>query len=224
MKSASKPPSWPPPPCGAASALPRNVLLAFSLLLLAGCGGEPAEGAAPAATEHAPVGAVGMRLRPVPGVPQIAAGPVDAEGRQARVSCSTCHSLKPPVPGQQGGDTLKTFHQGLQVAHGSLTCLSCHNAEDYDALRLANGERVSFERVRDLCAQCHGPQARAYAHGAHGGMSGFWDKTRGEQVRNQCTHCHAPHAPAFPHMQPTFKPRDRFLLPHASALKEPHDD
>ena len=85
----------------------------------------------------------------------------------------------------------------------------------------AQGQAVQGEALwKRLCAQCHGTQARDYAHGAHGGMSGYWDTTRGEQVRNQCTHCHAPHAPAYPHMRPTFKPRDRFLVPH----QEKNDD
>ena len=98
--------------------------------------------------------------------------------------------------------------------------MSCHNERDYDTLRLADGTSVRYEEVSRLCAQCHGSQARDYAHGVHGGMSGYWDTTRGVQTRNQCTHCHAPHAPAYPSMRPTFKPRDRFLPP----TSEPHDD
>ena len=132
---------------------------------------------------------------------------------QARVACSTCHSMREPDRTQRDGRGLATFHQGTHVAHGSLTCLSCHNENDYDTLRLADGRSVAYENVMELCAQCHGPQARDFAHGAHGGMRGYWDTTRGVQTRNQCTHCHAPHAPAYPAMRPTFKPRDRFLPP-----------
>ena len=127
--------------------------------------------------------------------------------------------MKTPVAGRRGGKLL-AFHQDLEVVHGNLTCLSCHNEKDYDTLRLADGRSVPFERVMELCAQCHGSQARDYAHGAHGGMSGYWDTKRGEQVRNQCTHCHDPHKPDFPQMRPTFKPRDRFLVPHT----EKNDD
>ena len=199
--------------------------LACCLLALGGlpaCGGDTATvvaDTAPLAVD----GPTGVRLRPVPGVPQIAAGPPDAHGHKAAVSCSTCHSMKPPAPERKSGSILTQFHQELRVQHGSLSCLACHNSEDYDSLKLASGERIPFERVMDLCAQCHGTQARDYEHGAHGGMSGHWDTTRGEQVRNQCTHCHDPHGPAFPRMQPTFKPRDRFL-PVASPKQESNDE
>lgn len=193
-------------------------LLACLVAVAPACGGD----VAPETEAHAaaPTGPTGLRIRPVPGVPTLPAGPVDGAGRQARVACSTCHSMKAPVAGRRSGEQLVTFHQGLEVAHGSLTCLSCHNADDYDNLRLADGSRLRFEDVQQLCAQCHGPQARDYEHGAHGGMSGYWDTTRGVQTRNQCTHCHAPHAPAYPAMRPTFKPRDRFLPP----TSESHDD
>ncbi|MDF1700944.1 MAG: hypothetical protein P1V36_07270 [Planctomycetota bacterium] len=188
-------------------------------LLLSACGGDVAPETAPAG-QVAASAPTGVHIRTVPGVPTIPAGPIDARGHQARVACSTCHSIKAPDTTRKTGAELTAFHQGLQVAHGSLSCLSCHNEDDYDSLRLADGHRVPFERVMDLCAQCHGPQARDYAHGAHGGMSGYWDTTRGLQTRNQCTHCHAPHAPAYPAMKPTFKPRDRFLPP----TRESNDD
>ncbi len=197
----------------------RRSLLGFALAvvlpLVTGCG--DAEPPSPAARPTPLAAKLPVHTRAVPGVPHIL---VDAGGQATKLACSTCHSMKQAVPTQRGGSGLRLFHQGLEVAHGNLTCLSCHNPDDYDALRLADGRRVPFERVMDLCAQCHGPQARDYAHGAHGGMSGYWDRTRGTQVRNQCTHCHAPHAPAYPTMRPTFKPRDRFL----PVRSESHDD
>ena len=85
------------------------------------------------------------------------------------------------------------------------------HADDYDSLKLADGTRVEFTEVMTLCAQCHGQQMKDYEHGAHGGMNGYWDRSRGPQTKNNCVDCHNPHAPQFPKMQPTFKPRDRFL-------------
>ena len=85
--------------------------------------------------------------------------------------------------------------------------------EPADALRLADGTRLDFPDVMTLCAQCHGPQMTDYGHGAHGGMTGFWDKSRGPQEKLNCIDCHLPHTPQFPKMQPTFKPKDRFLSP-----------
>ncbi|MDJ0974834.1 MAG: cytochrome c3 family protein, partial [Planctomycetota bacterium] len=146
-------------------------------------------------------------------VPVVSAGGVHS----ASVSCSTCHSMMAPNPTRRAGDELVRFHKDAHVAHGNLTCLSCHNESDYDSLRLADGTAVDFSDVMTLCAQCHGTQARDYEHGVHGGATGYWDTTRGPQVRNQCTHCHAPHAPTYKRMQPTFKPRDRFLYPKPSA-------
>ncbi|MBT6541207.1 MAG: hypothetical protein HN940_05820 [Planctomycetes bacterium] len=187
------------------------VFLVTATVAIAGCGRDVVPETEAYATE--PTGPTGIEIRPVPSVPTLAAGAPDANGHQVRVACSACHSMKKPDRTQRGGKPLATFHQGTHVAHGSLTCLSCHNEQDYDTLRLADSRSVAFENVMELCAQCHGPQARNYAHDAHGGMSGYWDTTRGVQTRNQCTHCHAPHAPAFPAMRPTFKPRDRFLSP-----------
>ena len=107
--------------------------------------------------------------------------------------------------------------------HGDLSCLSCHNPDDYGTLRLADQRAVLYRDVMTLCAQCHGPQYRDYLHGAHGGMNGYWDLTKGPRTRNSCIHCHDPHAPAFPSMRPTFKPRDRFLESHESLGESTHD-
>ena len=89
-----------------------------------------------------------------------------------------------------------------------LSCLSCHNPEDYSKLRLADGSPVDFADVQRLCAQCHGLQHRDYLVGLHGGMTGYWDLTRGERHRLNCIDCHDAHAPQFPTMQPAPGPRD----------------
>ena len=66
-----------------------------------------------------------------------------------------------------------------------------------------------------LCAQCHGPQFRDYQHGAHGGMTGYWDLTKGGRMRNNCIDCHDPHAPKYPTVTPG--PRPERPLPDAEA-------
>ena len=147
------------------------------------------------------------------GPPQVHTGMVDAQGRPVTVSCRTCHTTRLPDVENRTGADLKEFHQGIDVVHGTISCLSCHNPNDYDTLRLADGETVEFSDVMTLCAQCHGPQMRDFEHGAHGGFTGFWDSSRGAKVKNNCVDCHHPHAPKFLHMEPTFKPRDRFLEP-----------
>jgi hypothetical protein len=136
---------------------------------------------------------------------------VDAAGRAITASCTTCHATRTPNRDNRVAEDLDEFHGGLIFAHASITCLACHDSTNYDRLRLADGSGLPYAEVMTLCAQCHGTQARDYEHGAHGGMTGYWDLTRGPRHRNNCVDCHDPHAPAFPRMMPTFKPIDRFL-------------
>ncbi len=154
--------------------------------------------------------------------PRISTGLQDVNGNVATVACGTCHSNRAPNIKTKTVADLKHFHRSLQLSHGSISCLSCHNSSDYDALKLADGTRVEFTEVMTLCAQCHGPQMRDYEHGTHGGMSGYWDLSRGPQAKNNCVDCHNPHAPQFPKMKPTFKPQDRFLkkaTTHPASLR-----
>ncbi|HMO15205.1 MAG TPA: cytochrome c3 family protein [Pirellulaceae bacterium] len=150
-----------------------------------------------------------------PRTPRIETGQLDMLGNPITVSCASCHSNfvgRTPVA---SADELRSFHVGLSFQHGSLSdplsCLTCHHAENYNFLRLADGRPLEFHDSRRLCAQCHAAKDRDYEHGAHGGMLGYWDRTRGMQTRKTCIDCHDPHAPQFPHMRPTFKPFDRFL-------------
>ena len=113
---------------------------------------------------------------------------------------------------------LDLFHQGLTVHHGTNACVSCHNPTNYDQLHLADNRAVEFVDVVTLCAQCHGTQYRSYQHGAHGGMTGYWDLTRGPRQRNGCTSCHDPHAPKYQGAIPMPPPRDRFQTPHTSGV------
>lgn len=129
----------------------------------------------------------------------------------AGVQCSTCHSIPSDKPPAEHPTELEEFHTSMEFSHGALTCNSCHNPDDRDTLRLANGEAIAFADTMDLCAQCHGPKTRDYQQGAHGGMSGHWDLTQGGRVRNNCVNCHDPHSPGFPSMMPAPPPRDRFF-------------
>lgn len=138
--------------------------------------------------------------------PRIATGETDMHGRPITVACSTCHSSTRPNPALRDAQLLREFHQGMTFSHGTISCLSCHNATDYDTLRLADGSSVAFENTMQLCAQCHGPQARDYRNGSHGGMSGHWDLKRGARFRNHCLDCHDPHAPQYPLVMPVFPP------------------
>ncbi len=147
-------------------------------------------------------------------------GVVDTELRDVRgtpvgVSCATCHSAGsgPPIATRHGAP--EVFHAGVELAHGELSCASCHDPADRTRLRLADGTVLAAAEVMRLCRQCHGPQSRDYERGSHGGMTGYWDLSRGPRVRNSCVACHAPHRPAYPKVMPAAPPRDRFLPRHA---------
>lgn len=159
-------------------------------------------------------------ILPTGGTPKVASGELTFTGEPAMVSCSVCHTTREPRLENALGRDLETFHQGLQVTHGNLNCLSCHHADNYDQLRKADGSFLPYEQSMQLCAQCHGPQYRDYQHGSHGGMTGHWDLNQGPRVRNNCFACHDPHAPAFGHFQPVFFPRD--LTPASGEGATPH--
>jgi hypothetical protein len=146
----------------------------------------------------------------------IETGRVDASGRPLRMACVTCHSLKEPrsaLPAAPG--ELREFHRGLSLAHGDLSCGSCHQPGSHDSLRLADGRTIAMADALTLCSQCHGPQRKKYDKGSHGGMTGYWDLRRGPRLRNHCVDCHDPHAPAFAPARPVLPPRDRYLSPPA---------
>jgi formate-dependent nitrite reductase cytochrome c552 subunit len=152
-----------------------------------------------------------VTIRKPPGPPRVVTTLKDVHGSSLTVACSTCHTTRLPDHQNKSVKTLDEFHSGMAFSHGTVSCLSCHNPGDYDSLQLADGSRVDFTDVMTLCGQCHGPQMKDYEHGVHGGLNGYWDLTRGPQQKNNCVDCHNPHAPQFPRMQPTFRPKDRFL-------------
>lgn len=141
----------------------------------------------------------------LPKAPRVTTSATGFRGEPVTVQCSVCHSSREPDPTTQASD-LDAFHQDLSFAHGKVGCLSCHDSRNYDRLHLADGASLPYERTMDLCGQCHGPQRRDYDNGAHGGMQGYWDLTRGGRTRNHCVDCHDPHAPAYPKVLPVFPP------------------
>jgi Doubled CXXCH motif (Paired_CXXCH_1) len=149
-------------------------------------------------------------IRKPTGPPTVRLTSTDPLQRSAEVACSTCHSVRPPNHDNRTSATLDEFHQGLEFAHGQLACYACHNPSNAETLRLADGSDVEYAEVMTLCSQCHSKQAESFAHGAHGGMNGYWDLSRGMQTKNNCIDCHDPHSPKFPQMIVTFKPKDRF--------------
>ncbi len=173
------------------------------------------------ASAIAPQAPANYRVDVPAGPPRIPTDEFDSLGRPITVSCSSCHSNLQPNRAIRTGEDLREFHVGLTFNHGGQTCLSCHNDRNYNLLRLADGRDIDFSNVRTMCSQCHSKQAMDWERGAHGGMNGYWDQTRGERIRKICIDCHDPHAPKFPAMRPTFWPKDRFLTNSAKLHGEP---
>lgn len=138
-------------------------------------------------------------------------GMKDASGQAIEVGCATCHESHAEASYARTAEALTEWHLDLTFEHGALPCFSCHVTEDRSLLKLADGEQIPFAEVQRLCGQCHGPQARDWRRGSHGGMQGYWDRTKGPRKRASCVSCHNAHAPAWPQVEPVFKPKDRFL-------------
>ncbi len=185
-----------------------------ALLILAGLGGcspsDPPQAFAPPAGS-ASVGQTEIHIPEK--LESIETGKLDALGKPERVTCPTCHTVRTPDKLPEAPTELATFHQGLVFKHGGLRCASCHVVGPQTTLRLADGAQIPMRDAMKLCGQCHGPQLRAYQHGGHGGMNGYWDLARGNRLRNHCVDCHDPHVPQFQPSRPVLKPADRLLPP-----------
>lgn len=186
------------------------ITASIPLLAVTSCGDGRAAPQPKSAPGYSPQVAYGVEIRR-PNPPPAVAVATNETGVITSVQCGTCHATRPPNFQTALSTDLDVFHQGLNMAHGSLSCLSCHDFGNYDRFRLAGGASVDQESVMKLCAQCHGPQMRDYNHGAHGGMSGHWDLSKGGRVRNSCLACHDPHSPKFQGAAPALPPLDRFL-------------
>lgn len=194
--------------------VPRACLF-IPVALVLGCGEDVPR--APRPPPGPPIGTI--EIHQPERLTSVATDELDALGRPVRVACVTCHSLRAPGPLPRAMAELDEFHTGLRLAHGEVSCGSCHGPDSPPALRLADGTRVELRDAILLCRQCHGPQARDYDHGAHGGMTGHWDLSAGGRTRNHCVDCHDPHSPAFEPTRPVLPPRD-----HGLTRRSTHGD
>lgn len=133
--------------------------------------------------------------------------------------CTDCHAeMEVNLERRQ----LEEMHDDIELNHGPKErwCFDCHNPEDRDSLRLANGTLISFEESYKLCGQCHGTIFRDWREGIHGRREGYWNGAKSYQL---CAHCHNPHAPAFQPIEPLPPPvRPQFL--QTAAEEEVHDE
>ncbi|MBF0343431.1 MAG: hypothetical protein HQL06_04285 [Nitrospirae bacterium] len=115
--------------------------------------------------------------------------------------CTTCHAgLKPDKTRRE-----LYFHTEISLKHAAKQrwCLDCHDSENRDRLRLANGDHVTFEESYMLCGQCHGNVFREWKKGIHGKRTGLWNSDKpGDKVYLLCVNCHNPHSPQFKPIKP----------------------
>jgi hypothetical protein len=111
--------------------------------------------------------------------------------------CSQCHA---GMPANRTPRKLEGMHQNIDLKHmPGGWCFDCHNPNNRDTLRLANGKIVRFEESYNLCGQCHGTILREWKAGLHGKRTGMWN---GEKQYRLCVHCHWPHDPRFKQIKP----------------------
>jgi formate-dependent nitrite reductase cytochrome c552 subunit len=113
--------------------------------------------------------------------------------------CSDCHN---DMEVNANRRILKEFHDDIALKNHDEKqrwCLDCHNPDNRDMLRLANGEPIRFEESYYLCGQCHGTIFRDWKAGVHGLRDGDWD---GKKVYRLCVSCHNPHQPRFKPLKP----------------------
>ena len=164
-----------------------------------------------------------MEIRNPPSLGTIDTGIRDAAGSSVGIACSTCHDPHDDGALVRTNDVPSDFHAGIELAHGSLRCGSCHDSADRTRLRLADGETLVMDEVIRLCGQCHGPKLRDFMKGVHGGGRGYWDRSKGPWIRNSCVACHRAHAPAYPTVMPAPPPNDRFLPVGDKEESPPHE-
>lgn len=108
--------------------------------------------------------------------------------------CSSCHR-----PGQRvlRPEAAQNAHRNVLPRHpdkAGAQCRTCHAEGNVEQLALMDGSRVPLSHAYALCAQCHYPQAEAWAAGVHGKRLDAW---RGRRVVLGCADCHDPHEPGL---------------------------
>ncbi|MFA5058882.1 MAG: cytochrome c3 family protein [Opitutaceae bacterium] len=123
--------------------------------------------------------------------------------------CYTCHEKhKPPVLRYDANQNLLVpqEHADIVMGHGqhgrNNNCFNCHNEANLELLQTRDGRQLTFADSTPLCGSCHGPTYRDWEAGAHGRISGYWNRTLGPIKRQNCVNCHNPHSPKFPSRKP----------------------
>ena len=115
--------------------------------------------------------------------------------------CDQCHQPNTQKQPKQAA------HWDISLKHGSddvMNCATCHDRHtNMTQLKTLTNQPVAFDKVYDLCSQCHFQQKNDWLGGSHGKRIETW---AGKRVIANCTSCHNPHQPGFPKRLPAMAP------------------
>jgi hypothetical protein len=109
--------------------------------------------------------------------------------------CEDCHEDERADPVVRELDE----HDNIELAHGDLWCLDCHDSDQRDLLHLPDASPVKMAESWRLCSRCHAKKMPDWRAGVHGKRRGNW---RGPKEQLVCVACHTPHAPLFKPLEP----------------------
>jgi hypothetical protein len=133
--------------------------------------------------------------------------------------CDDCHEGEPADPRVRELDE----HDYVELKHGDLWCLDCHDTDQRDLLHLSDASPVEMEESWRLCTRCHAKRIPDWRAGVHGKRTGNW---WGHKEYRTCVVCHDPHAPLFKPIEPKPPPipaRDIRPRPRGGAPEVAHE-
>ena len=131
--------------------------------------------------------------------------------------CSDCHEDELADPERRELDE----HDSVELAHGDLWCLDCHQADQRDLLHLSDASPIRMEESWRLCTRCHARRIPTWRAGVHGRRTGYW---WGAKEYRTCVACHDPHSPLFKPLGPKPPPVAVGLIrsSHGAESEEVH--
>lgn len=143
-------------------------------------------------------------------------------------SCYICHEREPAPTLEFDAHhriVLPEEHSDIVLAHGGHErnnhCFNCHSETNLEAFHLRDGRDLGPGESSALCGSCHGPTHADWEAGAHGRISGYWDRSRGPFHRLDCVSCHDPHSPRIKPRAPAPPPRPLRPPPPPPPIPEP---
>jgi len=140
--------------------------------------------------------------------------------------CYACHERGKPPPlrfDEHQNLLIPREHSDIVMGHGehgrNNNCFNCHNETNLELLQTRDGRVLKFQDSPQLCGSCHGPTYEDWEAGAHGRISGYWDRELGLIKRQDCVNCHNPHSPTFQGRKPA--PGPHFLHEQVQASADP---